>query len=57
MCNTVTVDYSRAVVRGILRGLTSYNILLNPKYACQSRNNRLHTILNVAALELNLIMQ
>ncbi|CAM9177431.1 unnamed protein product [Ascophyllum nodosum] len=32
MCNTVTVDYSRAVVRGILRGLPSYNILLNPKY-------------------------
>eukprot|EP00904_Undaria_pinnatifida_P010629 jgi/Undpi1/6697/HiC_scaffold_20.g09176.m1 len=32
MRNTITVSYSRAVVRGILRGLPSYNILLNPKY-------------------------
>lgn len=31
MRNAVPVDYSRAVVRGILRSLPSYNILLNPK--------------------------
>ncbi|CAN0060267.1 unnamed protein product, partial [Scytosiphon promiscuus] len=32
LCNTMSVTYSRAVVRGIMRGLPSYNILLNPKY-------------------------
>ncbi|CAM9716755.1 unnamed protein product, partial [Ectocarpus sp. 13 AM-2016] len=32
LCNTISVTYSRAVVRGIMRGLPSYNILLNPKY-------------------------
>lgn len=31
LCNTISVTYSRAVVRGIMRGLPSYNILLNPK--------------------------
>ncbi|CAN0127277.1 unnamed protein product [Ectocarpus sp. 6 AP-2014] len=32
LCNTMSVTYSRAVVRGVMRGLPSYNILLNPKY-------------------------
>ena len=30
--NTITIPYGRAVRRGIIKGLTNYNILQNPKY-------------------------
>ena len=30
--HTITIPYSRAVRRGIIKGLTNYNILQNPKY-------------------------
>jgi len=32
MLNTVQIDYSRAVDRGVIKGLASFNILQNPKY-------------------------
>lgn len=32
MFNTITIPYSRAVRRGIIKGLVNYNILQNPKY-------------------------
>jgi len=30
--NTINISYSRAVRRGIIKGLATYNILLNPRY-------------------------
>lgn len=32
MFNTINIPYTRAVRRGIIKGLTNYNILQNPKY-------------------------